>query len=227
MVLEAIRMTRGKVPFQWLDLPENLRLETEPHLLAVHQAFNPPTRGENITRYAGTILILGIAVKLVFDVLRYEPSELDELLPPAVHLLPLVPASGLVVLAIMLNLRRRVKRLIFDFNTGTVRLQARTFSYVGRRSAAFSTPFSVMLKPNTREKEHHSSDEHSSRSWTTSHEGYEVLVPLEKKGPRSVLFLETDDLKRDYGEFFAALARVAGIDDPLMEETPFWTSVDG
>ena len=220
-------MSRGKVPFQWLDLPENLRFETEPHLLAVHQEFIKPTTRENITRYGGTILLLAVAVKLVFDVLRYETSELDALLPPAVHLLPLVPASVLVVLAVMLNLRRRVKRLIFDFNTGTVRLQARSFSYVGRKSATFSTPFSVMLKPNIREKKHTSSDEYSSHSWTTSHEGYEVMVPLEKRGHQSILFLETDDLKRDYGEFFGALARVAGIDDPLLEETPFWTSVDG
>lgn len=220
-------MSRGKVPFQWLDLPENLRFETEPHLLAVHQEFIKPTTRENITRYGGTILFLAIAVKFVVEAVRYEASGLSALLPPAFLLLPMLSASLFVWLAIMLNLRRRLKRLIFDFNSGTVKLQARTLSFVGSRSAAFSTPFSVMVKPNTREKKHTSGDEYSSHSWTTSHEGYEVMVPLEKRGHQSILFLETDDLKRDYGEFFGALARVAGIDDPLLEETPFWASVDG
>ena len=221
-----IRIFRGKVPFQWLDLPENLQIETGPRHLAVHQEFNKPTTRENITRNVATILFLAMAVKFVSDAVRYEASELSALLPSGFHLLPLVAASVFVWLAIMLNVRRRLKRIIFDFNTGTVNLQARHLSFIGAISAEFSTPFSILVKPNTREKQHHSSDEYSSHSWTTDHEGYEVMVHLKKRGHQPILFLETDDINEDYGELFGALARVAGIDDPLLEMAPFWESDD-
>ena len=43
------------------------------------------------------------------------------------------------------------------------------------------------------------------------------MVNLEKLGYQSVMFLETDNLKEDYGDLISRLVTFAGIDDPLLE----------
>ena len=72
----------------------------------------------------------------------------------------------------------------------------------------------MKIRRNTREKQHTDND---GGRWTTYHEGYEVMVNLEKLGYQSVMFLETDNLKQDYGDLISRLVTFAGIDDPLLE----------
>ena len=45
------------------------------------------------------------------------------------------------------------------------------------------------------------------------------MIKLEKRGHESIMFLETDDIKQDYGELIGKLATVAGINNPLFEMT--------
>ena len=110
-----------------------------------------------------------------------------------------------------------MKLLIFDFNNNQVKLQPKTFSFIGTKSAKFSLPFSITLEPNTREKQISYGDEHSRSVVTTYHKGYEIMLNLEKSGKQSVMFLETKNLNQDYGDLISKLASVAGIEDPLME----------
>ena len=66
-----------KVPFWWFDVPENLRIKTQPNLISINQEFTEPTKSQKITKYVGNIVLIAIIVKLVNDVLQYEKSEQD------------------------------------------------------------------------------------------------------------------------------------------------------
>ena len=124
----------------------------------------------------------------------------------------------LLFLLIGTNLRRRIKLITFDFNKNKVKLEPIKFSFIGTKTATISPPFNVKIRRNTREKQHTSSDgDGYAERWTTYHEGYEVMVNLEKLGYQSVMFLETDNLKQDYGDLISRLVTFAGIDDPLLE----------
>lgn len=117
-------------------------------------------------------------------------------------------------LAIMINLGRRTKLVVFDFNENKVKLKPVTVSFIGSKSAKMASPFKLKIKKKTREIKR--SDDYGAIQ-TNYHEGYEIMVRLHKRGYDSIMFLETDDIKEDYGELIGKLAAVAGIDDPLLE----------
>jgi len=165
-------------------------------------------------------------LKLVTDAIRYERSETANQLLPGAAILPLMPASILLVILIMLNMKRRITQLIFDFNINQVKLQPKTFSFFGTKSAPLSSPFSMTLEPKTREiTKTVGGDEYSAPSVvTTYHKGYEMMVNLGKRYKQCIMFLETDNLKQDYGDLIRKLASVAGIEDPLLETVGnFWS----
>ena len=194
-----------------------MRIETQPNFISISQEFTEPTKSQKITKYVGNIVLIAIIVKLVNDVLQYEKSEAANQLLPEAAVLPLLPATILLVILIMLNIRRRMKLLIFDFNINQVKLQPKIFSFIGTKSAKLSSPFSITLEPNTRETQKSYGDEYSHSVVTTYHKGYEMMVNFEKSGKQSVMFLETENLKQDYGDLISKLASVAGIGDPLVE----------
>ena len=201
-----------------------MRIETQPNSISISQEFTEPTKSQKITKYVGNIVLIAIIVKLVNDVLQYEKSEAANQLLPEAAVLPLLPATILLVILIMLNIRRRMKLLIFDFNINQVKLQPKIFSFIGTKSAKLSSPFSIKLEPNTRETQKSYGDEHSHSVVTTYHKGYEMMVNFEKSGKQSVMFLETENLKQDYGDLISKLASVAGIEDPLVETVEdFWS----
>jgi len=203
-----------KAPFFWFSIPENLRIIAEPGHLSFHEEFRKESTKDKIIRYAFSIGLIVLIVKFVSDGLQYNDS--DSLLP-FVGQLPFIPASLLLFLLIGTNLRRRVKRITFDFNKNEVKLEPMKFSFLGTKSATISSPFNVNIQRNTREKQHTSSDgDGYGDRWTTYHEGYEVMVNLEKLGYQSVMFLETDNLKQDYGDLINKFVTFAGIDDPLL-----------
>ena len=213
-----------KVPFSWFNVPENLRIETQPNSISINQEFTEPTKSQKITKYVGNIVLIAIIVKLVNDVIQYEKSETANQLLPEAAILQLLPATIFLVILIMLNIRRRMKLLIFDFNNNQVKLQPKTFSFIGTKSAKLTSPFSITLEPNTRETQKSYGDEYSHSVVTTYHKGYEVMVNFEKSGKQSVMFLETENLKQDYGDLISKLTSVAGIEDPLMETVgDFWS----
>ena len=210
----AILIFGKNIPFFWFSIPENLRIITEPGHLSFHEEFSKPSAKDKITRYALSIGLIVLIVKLVNDGLQYNDS--DSLLP-FVGQLPFIPASLLLFLLIGTNLRRRVKLITFDFNKNEVKLVPMKFSFLGTKSATISSPFNVKIQRKTREKQHTSSDgDGYGDRWTTYHEGYEVMVNLEKLGYQSVMFLETDNLKQDYGDLINKFVTFAGIDDPLL-----------
>lgn len=207
----AILIFGKKAPFFWFSIPENLRIITEPGHLSFYEEFRKPSTQDKIIRYAGSIGLIVLIVKLVSDGLQYKDS--DPLLP-FVGQLPFIPATILLFLLIGTNLRRRIKLITFDFNKNKVKLEPIKFSFIGTKTATISPPFNVKIRRNTREKQHTDND---GGRWTTYHEGYEVMVNLEKLGYQSVMFLETDNLKQDYGDLISRLVTFAGIDDPLLE----------
>ena len=203
-----------KAPFFWFSIPENLRIIAEPGHLSFHEEFRKESTKDKIIRYAFSIGLIVLIVKFVSDGLQYNDS--DSLLP-FVGQLPFIPASLLLFLLIGTNLRRRVKRITFDFNKNEVKLEPMKFSFLGTKSATISSPFNVNIQRNTREKQHTSSDgDGYGDRWTTYHEGYEVMVNLEKLGYQSVMFLETDNLRQDYGDLISRLVTFTGIADPLL-----------
>jgi hypothetical protein len=211
--LEAFLIFGKKAPFFWFSIPENLRIIAEPGHLSFHEEFRKESTKDKIIRYAFSIGLIVLIVKFVSDGLQYNDS--DSLLP-FVGQLPFIPASLLLFLLIGTNLRRRVKRITFDFNKNEVKLEPMKFSFLGTKSATISSPFNVKIQRNTREKQHSTGDEYSSSSWTTYHEGFEVMVNLEKLGYQSVMFLETDNLRQDYGDLISRLVTFTGIADPLL-----------
>ena len=212
--MEAFLIFGKKAPFFWFSIPENLRIIAEPGHLSFHEEFRKESTKDKIIRYAFSIGLIVLIVKFVSDGLQYNDS--DSLLP-FVGQLPFIPASLLLFLLIGTNLRRRVKRITFDFNKNEVKLEPMKFSFLGTKSATISSPFNVNIQRNTREKQHTSSDgDGYGDRWTTYHEGYEVMVNLEKLGYQSVMFLETDNLKQDYGDLINKFVTIAGIDDPLL-----------
>ena len=203
-----------KAPFFWFSIPENLRIIAEPGHLSFHEEFRKESTKDKIIRYAFSIGLIVLIVKFVSDGLQYNDS--DSLLP-FVGQLPFIPASLLLFLLIGTNLRRRVKRITFDFNKNEVKLEPMKFSFLDTKSATISSPFNVNIQRNTREKQHTSSDgDGYGDRWTTYHEGYEVMVNLEKLGYQSVMFLETDNLRQDYGDLISRLVTFTGIADPLL-----------
>lgn len=210
----AILIFGKKAPFFWFSIPENLRIITEPGHLSFYEEFRKPSTKDKLIGYAFSIGLIVLIVKLVSDGLQYNDS--DSLLP-FVGQLPFIPATVLLFVLIGINLRRRIKLITFDFNKNKVKLEPIKFSFIGTKTATISPPFNVKIQRNTREKQRTSGDEYSSHSWTTYHEGYEVMVNLEKLGYQSVMFLETDNLKEDYGDLISRLVTFAGIDDPLLE----------
>ena len=192
-----------------------MRIITEPSHLSFYQEFIKPSTKDKIIRYAFAIGLIVLIVKLVNDGLQYNDS--DSLLP-FVGQLPFIPATVLLFVLIWTNVRRRIKLITFDFNKNEVKLEPIKFSFIGTKTATISSPFSVKIQRNTREKQHSSSDgDGYGESWTTYHEGYEIMINLEKLGYQSVMFLETDNLKEDYGDLISRLVTFAGIDDPLLE----------
>ena len=212
--MEAFLIFGKKAPFFWFSIPENLRIIAEPGHLSFHEEFRKESTKDKIIRYAFSIGLIVLIVKFVSDGLQYNDS--DSLLP-FVGQLPFIPASLLLFLLIGTNLRRRVKRITFDFNKNEVKLEPMKFSFLGTKSATISSPFNVNIQRNTREKQHTSSDgDGYGDRWTTYHEGYEVMVNLEKLGYQSVMFLETDNLRQDYGDLISRLVTFTGIADPLL-----------
>ena len=212
----AILIFGKKAPFFWFSIPENLRIITEPGHLSFYEEFRKPSTQDKIIRYAGSIGLIVLIVKLVSDGLQYNDS--DPLLPPLAGQLPFIPATILLFLLIGTNSRMRIKLITFDFNKNKVKLEPIKFSFIGTKTATISPPFNVKIRRNTREKQHAGSDGDGWESrWTTYHDGYEVMVNLEKLGYQSVMFLETDNLKQDYGDLISRLVTFAGIDDPLLE----------
>lgn len=210
----AILIFGKKAPFFWFSIPENLRIITDPGHLSFHEEFRKPSTKDKIIRYAFSIGLIVLIVKFVSDGLQYNDS--DTFLP-FVGQLSFLPASLLLFLLIGFNWRRRIKLITFDFNKNEVKLEPMKFSFLGTKSATISSPFNVKIQRNTREKQHTSSDgEGYGDRWTTYHEGYEVMVNLEKLGYQSVMFLETDNLKQDYGGLINEFVTFAGIDDPLL-----------
>jgi len=201
-----------KVPFFWFSVPENLRIEARPNYISFYEEFGKETTENKVTRYLltfGMVLLIG---KLVNDGLQYKNSDSVVLIPGD---MTFVPVLFILFILIGFNLRRRIKPIVFDFNENKVKHKPVTLSFIGSKSATMSSPFNLMIKRKTRERQHSGED----GSWTTFHEGYEIMVKLEKRGHESIMFLETDDIKRDYGELIGKLAAVAGIDDPLLEMT--------
>ena len=209
----AILIFGKKAPFFWFSIPENLRIITDPGHLSFHEEFRKPSTKDKIIRYAFSIGLIVLIVKFVSDGLQYNDS--DTFLP-FVGQLSFLPASLLLFLLIGFNWRRRIKLITFDFNKNEVKLEPMKFSFIGTKSATISSPFNVMIKRNKRDKTIVHSDEYSATEHTTSHEGYEVMVNLEKLGYQSVMFLETDNLKQDYGGLINEFVTFAGIDDPLL-----------
>ena len=200
-----------------------MRIETQTNFISISQEFTELTKSQKITKYVGNIVLIAIIVKLVNDVIQYEKSESTNQLLPEVAIIPLLPATIFLVILIMLNIRRRMKLLIFDFNNNMVKHEPRTFSFIGAKYAKFSSPFSMTLDSNTREMQRSYGDEHSNPVVTTYHKGYEIMANFEGSGKQSVMFLETENLKQDYGDLISKLASVAGIEDPLMETVgDFW-----
>ena len=206
-------MSGKKAPFFWFSIPENFRIITEPSHVSFYEEFSKPSTKDKIIRSAFSIGLIVLIVKLVSDGLQYNDS--DSLLP-FVGQLPFIQATVLLFFLIGTNLRKRVKLITFDFNKNEVKLEPMKFSFIGTKSATISSPFNVMIKRNTRDKTIVHSDEYSATEHTTSHEGYEVMVNLEKLGYQSVMFLETDNLKQDYGDLINKFVTFAGIDDPLL-----------
>ena len=201
-----------KIPFSWFSVPENLRIEAKPNCISFYQEFDKETTENKIIRYVFTIGMVLLIGKLVNDGLQYKNSD------PVVPILGdinFIAAFFILFIVIGFNLRRRIKPIVFDFNENKVKHKPMIFSFVGAKSAAMSSPFNVIIKRNTRERQHRG----EFGSWTTIHEGYEIMVKLEKRGHESIMFLETDDIKEDYGELIGKLAAVAGIDNPLLELT--------
>ena len=201
-----------KVPFFWFNVPENLRIEAKTNYISFYQEFEKETTGNKIIRYVLTIGMVLFIGKLVNDGLQYKNSASALPIPGEITF---IPAFILLFFVISLNIRRRIKLIVFDFNENNVKHKPMTLSFIGTRSAAISSPFNVIIKKNTRERQHSGED----GSWTSFHEGYEIMIKLEKRGHESIMFLETDDIKQDYGELIGKLATVAGIDNPLFEMT--------
>jgi len=201
-----------KVPFFWFSVPENLRIEARPNYISFYEEFGKETTENKVTRYVLTIGMVLLIGKLVNDGLQYKNSDS---VVPILGDMTFVPVLFILFILIGFNLRRRIKPIVFDFNENKVKLKPVTLSFIGSKSATMSSPFNLMIKRKTRERQHSGED----GSWTTFHEGYEIMVKLEKRGHESIMFLETDDIKQDYGELIGKLAAVAGIDDPLLEMT--------
>ena len=201
-----------KVPFFWFSVPENLRIEARPNYISFYEEFGKETTENKVTRYVLTIGMVLLIGKLVNDGLQYKNSDS---VVPILGDMTFVPVLFILFILIGFNLRRRIKPIVFDFNENKVKHKPVTLSFIGSKSATMSSPFNLMIKRKTRERQHSGED----GSWTTFHEGYEIMVKLEKRGHESIMFLETDDIKQDYGELIGKLAAVAGIDDPLLEMT--------
>ena len=144
---------------------------------------------------------------------EYEQDWLDIFCIAPFLLLFLVP------IYLMVFARGRIQLLTLDFNTNLVKVEPMTWTIFGTKTATMSTPFNLIVNSTSREVHHsEAGDEHSSgRSWTTYHDGYDMLVALEGHGHQAIMFLETKNLKQDYGDLVGQLAFVAGIDDPLNE----------
>ena len=168
---------------------------------------------DKIMRFTVSIGLIVLIIKFVNDGLQYNDS--DSVYPFAGELM-FLPALIFLFLLIGFNMRRRIKLITFDLNENVIKLEPIKFSFIGTKSVTISSPLNLMIKKNTREKLHSGGDEFSSSSWTTYHEGYEIMVNLEKWGYQSVMFLETDDLEQDYGDLISRLVTFAGIDDPLL-----------
>lgn len=193
-------MFRVRVPFFWFSVPENLRVEARPNYIEFYEELGEELIENKFARIVPTIFLSVLIVIYSSDAIS--PVGLS-----------FVPVLTFLAIVILLNLPRRIKLIVFDFSENKVKLKPVTFSFIGSKSAKMSSPFKCMIKKKTIERKHNG--EHSS--WTTYHEGYEILVRLEKRGYDSIMFLETDDIRRDYGELIGKLAAVAGIDDPLLE----------
>ena len=98
-----------------------MRIETQTNFISISQEFTELTKSQKITKYVGNIVLIAIIVKLVNDVIQYEKSESTNQLLPEVAIIPLLPATIFLVILIMLNIRRRMKLLIFDFNNNMVK----------------------------------------------------------------------------------------------------------
>lgn len=193
-------MFRVRVPFLWFSVPENLRVEARPNYIEFYEEFGEELAENKLARIGATMFFSVLIVIYSNDAL----SPVD---------LGFIPVVIFLAIAILINLPRRIKLIVFDFSENKVKLKPVTFSFIGSKSAKMSSPFKCKIKKKTTERKHNG--EHSS--WTTYHEGYEIMVRLEKRGYDSIMFLETDDIRRDYGELIGKLAAVAGIDDPLLE----------
>lgn len=204
-------MFRVKVPFFWFSIPENLHVEARPNCIQFYEEFSKELTQERYQRIFGTILLSGLAM---FFFAEWQSGMANSTTSSIFGHLRLIPMGLFLGLAIMINLRRRVKHIVFDFNENKVKLKPVTLSFIGSKSAKMASPFKLKIKKKTREIKR--SDDYGA-SWTKYHEGYEIMVRLEKRGYDSIMFLETDDIKRDYGELIGKLAAVAGIDDPLLE----------
>ena len=199
-----------KVPFYWFSVPENLRIEARPDYIEFYEKFSKETTENRIQRIGATIVFSLLAV---YFFVEWQQRKANSVTPPMFGDLGFIPVGIFLSIAILLNLRRRIKLIVFDFSEYKVKLKPVRFSFIGSKSASMSCPFNLIIKKKTRVR--HRSDENGS--WTTYYEGYEIMVKLEKRGHDSIMFLETDDIKQDYGELIGKLAAVAGIDDPLLE----------
>ena len=203
-------MFRVKVPFFWFSIPENLHVEARPNYIEFYEEFNKELTEDRYQRIFAKVLFSGLAI---FFFAEWQHGMANYTTQPMFGGLGLIPVGLFLGLAILFNLRRRIKLIVFDFNENKVKLKPVTLSFIGSKSARMASPFKLKIKKKTREIQR--SGEHSS--WTTYHEGYEIMVRLHKRGYDSIMFLETDDIKRDYGELIGKLAAVAGIDNPLLE----------
>lgn len=204
-------MFRVKVPFFWFSIPENLHVEARPNYIEFYEEFNKETTEDKFLRIGGTIIFSVLAIYLFAE---WQHGITNSTTPPMFGHLRLIPMGLFLGLAIMLNLRRRIKLIVFDFDENKVKLKPVTLSFIGSKSAKMASPFKLEIKKKTREIKR--SDDYGA-SWTNYHEGYEIMVRLHKRGYDSIMFLETDDIKRDYGELIGKLAAVAGIENPLLE----------
>lgn len=204
-------MFRVKVPFFWFSIPENLHVEARPNYIEFYEKLNKEPTQDKFQRILGTVILSGLAMYFFAE---WQHGMANSTTPPMFANLKLIPMGLFLGLAIMINLGRRTKLVVFDFNENKVKLKPVTVSFIGSKSAKMASPFKLKIKKKTREIKR--SDDYGAIR-TNYHEGYEIMVRLHKRGYDSIMFLETDDIKEDYGELIGKLAAVAGIDDPLPD----------